>query len=85
MPPLMLRFLTMLAPVLMLPLAVSASSIFLSRPAVAQSETAIITPIAFEGRLGPNSQIVADDGSHYNTHNFEGQAGQVVLIDMESN
>lgn len=37
-----------------------------------------------DGRLDQTSQISSNDGSYYNVHTFEGQAGQTIRIDMVS-
>lgn len=45
-----------------------------------------ISPILLkeEGRLGPESQVLQSDGTWYQEHSFQGQAGQSVTIVMES-
>jgi S1-C subfamily serine protease len=45
-----------------------------------------ISPILLkeEGRLGPDSQVLRADGTFYQEHTFQGQAGQSVTIVMES-
>ncbi|WP_204151880.1 trypsin-like peptidase domain-containing protein [Leptolyngbya sp. CCY15150] len=38
-----------------------------------------------QGRLGPGSLILQEDGSYYQEHTFYGTSGQTVTISMESN
>ncbi len=51
--------------------------------AVAQSEEDEML-LQVEGVLEEGDRVSPDDGSFYDTHSFEGQAGQTVLIMMES-
>lgn len=43
------------------------------------------TLLNIQGQLDQNSQVLQSDGSRYNEHQFQGQAGQEVIIRMESN
>ncbi|MGJ3251913.1 MAG: tetratricopeptide repeat protein [Elainellaceae cyanobacterium] len=48
------------------------------------SEVGAIAPFTIEGTLDENSDVLEDDGSYYNVHTFEGQAGQTVAIELVS-
>jgi CHAT domain-containing protein/Flp pilus assembly protein TadD len=50
---------------------------------VAQSVPAI-EPLTITGVLDESSEVLPDDGTHFNTHQFEGTAGQIVIIDLIS-
>jgi CHAT domain-containing protein/Tfp pilus assembly protein PilF len=77
--------LSALSSLLLLSVAAPAAVLLLPEPTLAQVEQTAVTPQTFEGRLDQNSQVLSSDGSYYNVHTFNGQAGQVVRIDMESN
>ncbi|MBE7385079.1 MAG: PPC domain-containing protein [Leptolyngbya sp. SIO1E4] len=66
-------------------LAIGGSPFFPTPTALASSEQlAQVTPNTVTGRLDRSSQVHWD-GSYYNIHTFEGQAGETVRIDMVSN
>jgi len=48
------------------------------------SEVEAIAPLTFEGVLDETSAVLEEDGSYFNTHTFEGQAGQTVSIELSS-
>ncbi|QQE65142.1 hypothetical protein GFS31_18270 [Leptolyngbya sp. BL0902] len=68
---------------LLFPVALPAAVLLLPEQAFAQVEQAV-TPQRLEGSLDQTSQVMTSDGSYYNAHTFEGQAGQTIRIDMES-
>ena len=63
--------------------AASAVSIALPSRSLAQTTVAPIDPLEIEGKLNSSSQALSD-GSFYNVHTFQGQAGQNIHIEMES-
>ena len=75
--------LPLLTALLIAPAAASAVSIALPTRSLAQTTVEPIAPIEIEGKLNSSSQVLSD-GSFYNVHTFEGQAGQNVQIEMES-
>ncbi|MEM0978685.1 MAG: tetratricopeptide repeat protein [Cyanobacteria bacterium P01_H01_bin.58] len=50
----------------------------------AASEVEPIEPFTIEGTLDVNSEVLEQDGTYYNVHTFEGQAGQAVEIQLMS-
>ncbi len=75
--------LPLLTALLITPAATCAVSIALPSRSVAQTTVEPIAPLEIEGKLNSSSQVLSD-GSFYNVHTFEGQAGQNVRIEMES-
>ncbi|HEY9887073.1 MAG TPA: tetratricopeptide repeat protein [Candidatus Obscuribacterales bacterium] len=70
----------MMATALWLP----AAGVLVPERATAQTKQTAITPQTFPGRLDQNSPVLSSDGSYYHDHTFEGEAGQIVLINLES-
>ncbi|HEY9816823.1 MAG TPA: hypothetical protein V6D20_13640, partial [Candidatus Obscuribacterales bacterium] len=57
-----------------------------ARPALAQSQATFSSfePLIFTGELNRDSPNVLDDGSFYQIHEFSGEAGQILVIEMVS-
>ncbi|MGB7058440.1 MAG: pre-peptidase C-terminal domain-containing protein [Geitlerinemataceae cyanobacterium] len=59
--------------------AATALTLLTATPTLAQ-----IQPNTLNGTLDSNSRVQSNDNSYYNTHTFEGKAGEQITIDLTS-
>lgn len=62
----------------------SAAMLWCAPAALAQSRTASAPLLEVEGALQPGDTVLSADNSLYDVHTFEAEAGQAVVITMES-